>query len=87
WQIEVFFRWIKQHLNVPQLFGTTPNAVYGQLYTALLVYVLLKLLFDQGNSVVHPSARLSFAEFDRLFSMNHLQPEWIVYLTSVLNFP
>ncbi|MGO4546644.1 IS4 family transposase [Paenibacillus sp. 2TAB23] len=48
WQIEVFFRWIKQHLNVPQLFGTTPNAVYGQLYTALLVYVLLKLLFDQG---------------------------------------
>ncbi len=34
WQIEVFFRWIKQHLNVPTLFGTTENAVYGQLYTA-----------------------------------------------------
>jgi len=34
WQIELFFRWIKQHLNVPTLFGTTENAVYGQLYSA-----------------------------------------------------
>lgn len=32
WEIETFFRWIKQHLNVPVLFGTTQNAVYGQLY-------------------------------------------------------
>lgn len=87
WQIEVFFRWIKQHLNVSTLFGTTPNAVYGQLYTALLVYVLLKFLFDQGNSVVHPSAKLSFAEFDRLFKINDLQPEWSVYLTSSLSLP
>ncbi|TVX91277.1 IS4 family transposase, partial [Cohnella terricola] len=68
WQIEVFFRWIKQHLNVPKLFGTTPNAVYGQLYTALIVYVLLKYVFDQGNATVHWSARLTFADFDRLFS-------------------
>ncbi|WP_127528356.1 IS4 family transposase, partial [Paenibacillus alginolyticus] len=73
WQIEVFFRWIKQHLNVPKLFGTSPNAIYGQLYTALLVYVLLKFVFDQGNSVVHPSAKLTFAEFDRLFSMDVMQ--------------
>ncbi|NOV01694.1 IS4 family transposase [Paenibacillus planticolens] len=86
WQIEVFFRWIKQHLNVPMIFGTTPNAVYGQLYTALLVYVLLKFVFEQGNSKVHPSAQLSFAEFDRLFSMNDLQAEWLIYLTSNLTF-
>ncbi|EOS4501250.1 transposase, partial [Escherichia coli] len=31
WQVELFFRWIKQHLNVKHLFGTTMNAVYGQL--------------------------------------------------------
>src|SRR5690242_2236879 len=30
WQIEVFFRWIKQHMNLTTLFGTTENAVYGQ---------------------------------------------------------
>jgi len=79
WQIEVFFRWIKQHLNVPKLFGTTPNAVYGQLYTALLVYVLLQFLYVQGNSRVHPSARLSFVEFDRLMSLSALPLEWSVY--------
>lgn len=34
WAIESFFRWIKQYLNVPILFGTTPNAVFNQLFTA-----------------------------------------------------
>ncbi|MFD1176355.1 IS4 family transposase, partial [Paenibacillus puldeungensis] len=82
WQIEVFFRWIKQHLNIPKLFGTTPNAVYGQLYTALIVYVLLKFLFDQGNAKVHPSATLTFAEFDRLFTLQSLPPEWRRYLAN-----
>lgn len=83
WQIEVFFRWIKQHLNIPKLFGTTENAVYGQLYVALLVYVLLKFLFEQGNSTVHVSARLTFAEFDRLFTLQKLPVEWKIYLAHV----
>nr|WP_256209105.1 IS4 family transposase [Paenibacillus sp. CF384] len=87
WQIEVFFRWIKQHLNVPKLFGTTPNAVYGQLYTALLVYVVLKLIFDQGNAAVHKCAKLTFVEFDRLYSRNDLPLEWTVYLTSLFVLP
>ncbi|MBA4496337.1 transposase [Paenactinomyces guangxiensis] len=42
WQLELFFRWIKQHLNVTRLFGTTPNAVYGQLYAVLLAYALVQ---------------------------------------------
>ncbi|MDG0811524.1 IS4 family transposase [Cohnella rhizosphaerae] len=87
WQIEVFFRWIKQHLNVPKLFGRTPNAVYGQLYTALIVYVLLQYVYVQGNSQVHPSARLSFAAFDRLISLAALPPEWVVYLAHHLSLP
>lgn len=87
WQIEVFFRWIKQHLNIPTLFGTTPNAVYGQLYTALLVYVLLKFLFDQGNAVVHWSAKLTFADFDRLFTLQTLPVEWKAFLANDLTFP
>jgi hypothetical protein len=87
WQVEVFFRWIKQHLNIPTLFGTTPNAVYGQLYTALLVYVLLKFLFDQGNAAVHKSARLTFVEFDRRFALHLLPPEWMVYLSFGVVFP
>lgn len=79
WQIEVFFRWIKQHLNVPKLFGTTPNAVYGQLYTALLIYVLLKFLFEQGNAAVHWSTKLTFVDFHRLFTLQTLPPEWRIY--------
>ncbi|MWC31404.1 IS4 family transposase [Paenibacillus sp. MMS18-CY102] len=86
WQIEVFFRWIKQHLNIPTLFGTTPNAVYGQLYTALLVYVVLKFLFDHGNAVVHWCARMTFADFDRLFTIQTLPPEWKVYLENIHTF-
>jgi hypothetical protein len=87
WQVEVFFRWIKQHLNVPKLFGTTPNAVYGQLYTALIVYVLLQFLYVQGNNWVHPCSRLSFAEFDRLISLAAMPPEWKVYLALYVVFP
>lgn len=87
WQVEVFFRWIKQHLNVPTLFGTTPNAVYGQLYVALIVYVLLQYLFSQGYDWVHPSARLSFAEFARQLSLTDLPPEWRVYLAHHVSFP
>ena len=44
WGVELFFRWIKQNLNVPRLFGTTKNAVYNQLFSALLVYVILKFI-------------------------------------------
>ncbi|WP_410515232.1 transposase [Paenibacillus sp. BR2-3] len=56
WQIEVFFRWIKRHLNVPTLFGTTPNAVFSQPYFVLLVSVLLKSAYDEIHSAVPPSA-------------------------------
>ena len=39
WQIELFFKWIKQHLHVKAFFGTTPNAVQTQLWIAVVVYV------------------------------------------------
>lgn len=63
WQVEVFFRWIKQHLNVPTLFGTSENAVYGQLYTALMVYVLLKSLYDATSSILSRHVALSIRTF------------------------
>ncbi|TVX91452.1 IS4/IS5 family transposase, partial [Cohnella terricola] len=60
---------------------------YGQLYTALIVYVLLKYVFDQGNATVHWSARLTFADFDRLFSLQTLPLEWVIYVANHLVFP
>ncbi|WP_407672951.1 transposase [Paenibacillus profundus] len=81
WQVEVFFRWIKQHLNVPTLFGTSENAVYGQLYTALMVYVLLKSLYDATSSILSRHVALSFA---RLLDLGQLPVEWRLRLFHIL---
>ncbi len=40
WRIELFFKWVKQHLHIKAFFGTTPNAVKTQLWIAIIVYVL-----------------------------------------------
>lgn len=63
WQVEVFYLWIKQHLNIPTLFGTTENAVYGQLFGALVAYVLLKWLFDTASASLPQHASLTFTRF------------------------
>ena len=41
WQIELFFKWIKQHLKIKTFFGTSRNAVMTQVWVALCVYLLL----------------------------------------------
>jgi hypothetical protein len=47
WQIEIFFRWIKQHLRITSFYGTTPNAVKTQAWIAMTVYALLASLRRQ----------------------------------------
>jgi Transposase DDE domain/Domain of unknown function (DUF4372) len=44
WQIELFFKWIKQHLHLRGFFGKTPNAVQCQLWSAICVYLLVAIL-------------------------------------------
>jgi hypothetical protein len=44
WQIELFFKWIKQHLTVKHLYGTSDQAVENQIFIALITYCLLMLL-------------------------------------------
>ena len=44
WQIELFFRWIKQHLRIKAFYGTSPNAVKIQIWIAICVYVLGAIL-------------------------------------------
>ncbi len=41
WRIELFFKWVKQHLHVKAFYGVTPNAVKTQLWAAVIVYVLI----------------------------------------------
>ena len=44
WRIELFFKWIKQHLRIKAFYGTTPNAVKTQVWIAISVYVLVAIL-------------------------------------------
>jgi len=44
WKIELFFKWIKQHLKIKAFFGTSPNAVKTQVWIAISVYVLVAII-------------------------------------------
>ena len=44
WQVELFFKWIKQHLRIKRFYGTTENAVKTQIWTAVAVYVLVAIV-------------------------------------------
>ena len=44
WQVELFFKWIKQHLRIKSFYGTTENAVKTQIWIAVSVYVLVAII-------------------------------------------
>jgi hypothetical protein len=44
WQVELFFKWIKQHLRIKRFYGTTENAVKTQIWSAVAVYVLVAIV-------------------------------------------
>jgi len=44
WQVELFFKWIKQHLRIKNFFGTSENAVKTQIWIAISVYVLMAII-------------------------------------------
>ena len=47
WQVELFFKWIKQHLRIKSFYGTTENAVKTQIWIAVSVYVLVAIIKKQ----------------------------------------
>lgn len=44
WQVELFFKWIKQHLKIKSFWGTTENAVRIQIYSAIITYCIVSIL-------------------------------------------
>jgi len=44
WQVELFFKWIKQHLRIKAFFGTSENAVKSQIWIAVSAYVLVAIV-------------------------------------------
>jgi hypothetical protein len=49
WQVELFFKWIKQHLRIKRFFGTSENAVKSQIWIAVSVYVLIAIIKKRLN--------------------------------------
>lgn len=70
WQIELAFRWIKQHLRIGHFLGTSENAVRIQIFVALIAYILLRLAQKTQRAVAQP---LTFARLVRL-NLMHRRP-------------
>ena len=49
WQVELFFKWIKQHLRIKRFFGTSENAVKTQVWIAVSIYVLVAIMKKRLN--------------------------------------
>lgn len=62
WQIELLFRWIKQHLRITSFLGRSENAIRLQLFAAMIAYLLLRIAARQSRSTL---AALRFADLVR----------------------
>jgi hypothetical protein len=79
WQVELFFKWIKQHLRIKQFYGTSENAVKTQIWIAIAVYVLVAIVKKRLNisaSLYEMLQILSLTMFEKtplnsLFSMSN----------------
>lgn len=49
WQVELFFKWIKQHLRIQKFYGTSENAVKAQIWVAVSVYLLVAIVRKRLN--------------------------------------
>lgn len=67
WQIELFFKWIKQHLRVKTFYGTSQNAVFNQIWVALIYYLIISHIHSQSS---YPYTKL---ELTRVINIALLQ--------------
>jgi len=62
WEIELFFKWIKQNLRIKTFYGTSPNAVKTQIWIAMVVYLVLAILKERYHMDLAMSKLLHFLE-------------------------
>jgi hypothetical protein len=77
WQVELFFKWIKQHLRIKRFFGTSENAVKTQIWTAVSVYVLIAIIKKRLNltATLHTLLQiLSVTLFEKVELLEALTP-------------
>src|SRR5216683_1973545 len=74
WQVELFFKWIKQHLRIKAFYGTSPNAVRTQVWISISVYVLVAILkkelkLDRRLSEILQILSITLFEKNQLFTV------------------
>ena len=62
WEIELFFKWIKQNLRIKTFYGTSPNAVKTQVWIAMVVYLVIAILKERYHLDLPMSKLLHFLE-------------------------
>ena len=88
WQVELFFKWIKQHLRIKAFFGTSENAVKTQIWIAVSVYVLVAIVRKRLSldvSLYQILQILSVTLFEKTPVLRALQPP--VSTNELLDFP
>ena len=68
WQVELFFKWIKQHLKIKKFWGYSENAVKTQIWIAVCTYLIIAILKKQlnlGKSLYEILQILSISAFDK----------------------
>ena len=69
WQVELFFKWIKQHLRIKKFYGNSENAVKSQIWIAMSVYVLVAIVKKRLNldaSLYTLLQILSLTQFEKM---------------------
>ena len=77
WQVELFFKWIKQHLRIKAFFGTSENAVKTQIWVAVSIYVLVAIVrkrLGMEVSLYQILQILSVTLFEKTPILQALQP-------------
>jgi IS4 transposase len=76
WAIELFFKWIKQHLRIKKFFGRSENAVRIQILTALISYLLVAL-YKQRHALPQPMREGLGVISDSLFQLRDTEMSWL----------
>jgi hypothetical protein len=79
WQVELFFKWIKQHLRIKQFYGTSENAVKTQIWIAVSVYVLVAIVKKRLN------ISASLYEMLQILSLTMFEQTPLISLLSDIN--
>ena len=78
WQVELFFKWIKQHLRIKKFLGTSENAVKTQIWCAVSTYVLIAIVKKElhlNASLYTLLQILSVSVFEKTLISCALQPD------------